>query len=81
MPVLPSVPEMSGIYATGGASVFFGFDDVPAVEFMYLVRVTAGDSGLCCLRLCVVLRALINSPCVLILFLTKKRHPLTESYP
>ena len=39
-----------------------GVEDVPLVEFMYLVRVTTGGSGLCCLRLCDVFRALINSP-------------------
>ena len=25
------------------------FEDVPLVEFMYLVRVTVGDSGPCCI--------------------------------
>ena len=32
-PVSLSVPEMEGIYATGGHPFF---DDVPLVEFMYL---------------------------------------------
>ena len=50
-PVSPSVPEMDGIYATGG--ILFG-GDVPFVELTYLVftrtpgGVTVGDSGLCC---------------------------------
>ena len=43
------------------------FEDVPLVEFIYLVlyachlRVTVGNSGLCCRVLCDVFRALINS--------------------
>ena len=46
-----SVPEMEGIYATGGIL----FEDVPLVEFIYLVftrttgGVAVGDSGLFCL--------------------------------
>ena len=41
IPVFPSVPEMKGIYATGGSFFFFfsfflgGY--VPLVEFIYLV--------------------------------------------
>ena len=35
----PSVPEMEGIYATGGILFFFSsfFEDAPLVEFMYPV--------------------------------------------
>ena len=55
-PVSPNVPEMEGIYATGGILFFsfFFFEDVPLVEFIYLVftrtpgGVTVGDSGLRC---------------------------------
>ena len=49
-PVLPSVNEMEGVYATGASF----FEDLPLVEFMYLVFTlmpggfTVGDSGLCC---------------------------------
>ena len=45
-----SVPEMEDIYATGGHY----FKDVPLVSLVTLyllachVRVTIGDSGLCC---------------------------------
>ena len=50
-PVSPSVPEMEGIYATGG--ILF-FEAIPLVEFLYLIftrtpgEVTVGDSGFCC---------------------------------
>ena len=53
--VSPIVPEMEGIYATGGILFFFFFfEDVPLVEFIYPVftrtpgGVTVGDSGLRC---------------------------------
>ena len=42
LPVLSSVPEMKGIYTNGGTSFF---EDVPLVEFMYLVLTRMpGDS-------------------------------------
>ena len=53
-PVSPSVPEMEGISATGDGGGASFFEDVPLVEFLYLVftcmpgGVTVGDSGLCC---------------------------------
>ena len=67
-PVSPSVPEMEGIYVTGGIL----FEDVPLVEFIYLVfthtsgGVTVGDSGLCCFMPC--LSSVIISLCLLIRF-------------
>ena len=50
----PSVPQMEGIYATGG--IFLGWD-VPLVELMYLVFTRmpgVGDSGLCCCVPCLL---------------------------
>ena len=64
----PSVPEMEGIYATGG--ILFFFENVPLVEFIYLVftrtpgGVIVGDSGLCCCVPC--LSGAIISLCLLI---------------
>ena len=66
-----------------GASFFFFFgggrvDDVPLVEFIYLVftctpgGVTVGDSGLCCCVLC--LSNAIISLCLLIF------HPPSSTY-
>ena len=61
IPVSPSVRETEGIllYMPLGASLFFFFlEDVPLVEFMYLVftrkpiGVPVGNSGLCCCVLC-----------------------------
>ena len=59
-----SVPEMEGIYATGGASFF---DSVPLVEFMDLVGTRMpGESyrqrlGSLLLCSCDIVQALINS--------------------
>ena len=70
--VSPSVPEMDGIYATGGIL----FEDVPSVEFIYLVftrtpgGVTVSDSGLCYCVPC--LSSTITSLRLLILTASKK---------
>ena len=60
-PVLPIVPEIEGIHATGGA---FTFEDVPLVEFIYttlylLTCHTVGYLGLCCCAPC-LLSAIIS---------------------
>ena len=73
---LVAVPLVEFMYLEDVPLVEFMYlEDVPLVEFMYLeftcmpsesylhacqVRVTVGDSGLCCCT-CYVFRALINS--------------------
>ena len=58
-PVSLYVPEMDGIYATGGHS-FEGMRDTPSVGFRYPVStgmpggVTVGDSGPCCCVPCLM---------------------------
>ena len=70
-PVPPSVPEMEGIYVTG----VILFEDVPLVEFMYLVfarvpgDVTVGDSGLSCCVPC------LSSAVISICLLTRRLWP------
>ena len=78
-PVSPGVPEMEGIYVTGG--ILF-FEHVPLVEFKYHVftRIpggdTVGDSGLCCCFPC--LSSAIISLYLLILHKRFRPHSVSD---
>ena len=71
----PSVPQMEGIYATGG--IFLGWD-VSLVELMYLVFTRmpgVGDSDICCCVPCLS-RAFIS---LSLLILHKRSRPHSVS--
>ena len=74
---------MEGTYATGGTFLFFFFfEDVPLVEFRYLVftrtpgGVTVGDSGLGCCVPC--LSSAIISLRLLILHRRSRPHSVSD---